>query len=222
MSRIQRYYRKNELPQALRNLEERPVVVFDLETNGLTNRSSVLSCSAFKLKIERKRGSETMKDMAADAAPAYSFPVSGPLQLIDRFERYYFSREPENYDALRVNGLREAVIRERREHKDWPHYFTEDEEFTDFLRDAGLFVAHNIDFDAQFVPFLYDKPLFCTMKSNTSGKYPKLAELARRYRIAADAHQLHGSAYDAYVTSLIFNKMVEEALPDSKQNEMFF
>ncbi|MCF7949632.1 MAG: hypothetical protein K9M94_13675, partial [Spirochaetia bacterium] len=78
------------------------------------------------------------------------------------------------------------------------------------------------DFDAQFVPFLFDKPLFCTMKSNSIGKYPKLAELARRFKISTDGAQLHGSSYDTYITALVFNKMVEEALPASKQGEMFF
>ncbi len=223
---IKRYYKKAELPQALRELNGRPVVVFDLETNGLSNRNSVLSCSAFKFSIKRAASSqpiqEASKEAAAEARTSYLFPGSGPLELIDRFERYYFSEEPENFEAIRVNGLSEQVIRQKREHQDWPTYFSEDEEFIDFLKDAGLFIAHNIDFDAQFVPFLYDKPLFCTMKSNAAGKYPKLSELARRYRIDLDISQLHGSSYDTFITALVFNKMVEEALPDSKQTEMFF
>lgn len=224
----QRYYQKTELPRALRQLAGRPVIVFDLETNGLSNRNSVLSCSAFKFSVDKREASSTYHDSqaspraAAEARPAYLFPSGGPLRLIDRFERYYFSEEPENFDAIRINGLRESVIRNKREHQDWPMHFSEDEEFTDFLKDAGLFIAHNIDFDAQFVPFLYDKPLFCTMKSNNTGKYPKLSELARRYKLEVDAQQLHGSSYDTYVTALIFNKMVAEALPDSKQTEMFF
>ena len=223
-----RYYLKSDLPRALRQLDGRPVVVFDLETNGLSNRHSVLSCSAFKFSIDERQEKTNSIDSspsdraAAELRPVYLFPSDGPLKLIDRFERYYFSEEPENFDAVRINGLSEGVIREKREHQDWPMHFSEDEEFTDFLKDAGLFIAHNIDFDAQFVPFLYDQPLFCTMKSNNTGKYPKLSELARRYKIEVDAHQLHGSSYDTYVTALIFNQMVAEALPDSKQNEMFF
>ncbi len=219
---IRRYYKKSELPQALRELDGRPVVVFDLETNGLSNRNSVLSCSAFKFSIKSSNASQPPAEAAAEARTMYLFPSNGPLELIGRFERYYFSEEPENFEAIRVNGLSEHVIRQRREHQDWPNYFSEDEEFIEFLKDAGLFVAHNIDFDAQFVPFLYDKPLFCTMKSNTAGKYPKLSELARRYSIDIDSGQLHGSSYDTFITALVFNKMVEEALPDSKQNEMFF
>ncbi len=224
----QRYYQKSELPRALRQLDARPVVVFDLETNGLSNRNSVLSCSAFKFSVDERQestdyaASPLSGRTAAEVRPASLFPSRGPLRLMDRFERYYFSEEPENFDAIRINGLSENVIRRKREQQDWPNYFSEDEEFTDFLKDAGLFIAHNIDFDAQFVPFLYDKPLFCTMKSNNTGKYPKLSELARRYKIEVDAQQLHGSSYDTYVTALIFNEMVAGALPDSKQNEMFF
>ncbi len=223
---IKRYYKKTELPQALRELNGRPVVVFDLETNGLSNRNSVLSCSAFKFSIKSAHTSrplqEANEEAAAEARISYLFPSTGPLELIGHFERYYFSEEPENFEAIRINGLSEHVIRQKREHQDWPHYFSEDEEFIDFLRDAGLFIAHNVDFDTQFVPFLYDKPLFCTMKSNAVGKYPKLSELARRYSIDFDTGQLHGSSYDTFITALVFNKMVEDALPDSKQNEMFF
>lgn len=219
---IQRYYRKTDLPHALRELKGRPVVVFDLETNGLSNRSSVLSCSAFKFSIRSSTPLEGAAGFSIQAHNPFDFPEEGPLQLTGVFERYYFSREPENMGAIRVNGLSEEVIRRHRGNEDWPDYFSDDQEFLDFLGDAGLFVAHNIDFDAQFVPFLYDKPLFCTMKSNSIGKYPKLAELARRFKISTDGDRLHGSSYDTYITALVFNKMVEEALPASKQGEMFF
>ncbi len=222
-----RYYQKTELPRVLRELNGRPVVVFDLETNGLSNRNSVLSCSAFKFSVDGKNttpdtDTDTDNKVSQGKSHPFTFPAAGPLKLIDRFERYYFSLEPENYDAIRVNGLSTDVIKQKREYQDWPLYFSEDAEFIDFLKDAGLFIAHNIDFDAQFVPFLYDKPLFCTMKSNAPGKYPKLSELARKFNINVDTHQLHGSSYDTYITALVFNKMVEEALPVSKQNEMFF
>ncbi|HKK66461.1 MAG TPA: hypothetical protein VJ967_11470 [Clostridia bacterium] len=219
---IQRYYKKSDLPHALRERKGRPIVVFDLETNGLSNRSSVLSCSAFKFSIRSSSPTEGSEGCSIQADNPFVFPEAGPLQLTGVFERYYFSQEPENMGAIRVNGLSEEVIRSRRGNEDWPAYFSEDQEFLDFLGDAGLFVAHNIDFDAQFVPFLFDKPLFCTMKSNSIGKYPKLAELARRFKISTDGDQLHGSSYDTYITALVFNKMVEEALPASKQGEMFF
>jgi DNA polymerase-3 subunit epsilon len=219
---IQRYYKKADLPHALRELKGRPLVVFDLETNGLSNRSSVLSCSAFKFSIRSSTPAEGTAGFSINPDNPFVFPEAGPLQLTRVFERYYFSREPENMGAIRVNGLSEEVIRRRRGNEDWPAYFSDDQEFLDFLGDAGLFVAHNIDFDAQFVPFLYDKPLVCTMKSNSIGKYPKLAELARRFKISTEGERLHGSSYDTYITALIFNKMVEEALPASKQREMFF
>ncbi|MFO7731819.1 MAG: hypothetical protein R6V86_13770 [Spirochaetia bacterium] len=230
---IQRYYQKTDLPHALRELKGRPIVVFDLETNGLSNRSSVLSCSAFKFSIRSSTSSKGTPGFPVEPDKTFEpdnpfepnpfvFPEAGPLQLTDVFERYYFSREPENMGAIRVNGLSEEVIRSRRENEDWPEYFSEDQDFLEFLGDAGLFVAHNIDFDAQFVPFLFEKPLFCTMKSNSIGKYPKLAELARRFKINTEGDRLHGSSYDTYITALVFNKMVEDALPASKQGEMFF
>jgi len=219
---IPRYYKKTDLPHALRELKGRPLVVFDLETNGLSNRSSVLSCSAFKFSIRSSVSAEIEPGFSVQPDNPFIFPEAGPLQLTGVFERYYFSREPENMGAIRVNGLSEEVIRSRRGSENWPTFFSEDKEFLDFIGEAGLFVAHNIDFDAQFVPFLFDKPLFCTMKSNSIGKYPKLAELARRFKITTDGAQLHGSSYDTYITALVFNKMVEEALPASKQGEMFF
>ncbi|MDZ7792569.1 MAG: hypothetical protein U5P10_02420 [Spirochaetia bacterium] len=75
---IQRYYKKTDLPQALRELKGRPVVVFDLETNGLSNRSSVLSCSAFKFSI---KGRQQLRRETRPLLPApLTIPSYSPRQ----------------------------------------------------------------------------------------------------------------------------------------------
>ena len=216
---IQRGGRTTDLRDALRQLNGRPLVVFDLETNGLSNHHSVLACSAFKFRIatHTNRG-----QVAAEPSTSYLFPSHGPLELVERFERFYLPKESLSSQAVKIHGLSMDVLIERRANRNWPVHFADDEEFLSFLQPAGLFVAHNVDFDTQFVPFLYDKTRFCTMKSNTTGKYPKLEELARRFGIETDPIRFHDSSYDTYITSLIFNRMVADALPDVQQHELLF
>jgi len=206
------YFLKEDLLPLMQKHRTSPIVVFDLETNGLNSRSSVLSCSALKLRYQGDTGSSgnTVPDL-----------ISGPLREIDAFERYYFSLEPENLSAIRINGLSVNVITEKRAGHDWPPYFRDDRAFESFCLDADLIVAHNIEFDIQFVPFLADRDLFCTMKSNTIRKYPKLSELAAAFRIDVDLNKLHQSAYDTALTALVFEHMVRKILPDLSQGELF-
>jgi DNA polymerase-3 subunit epsilon len=174
---------------------EHLVVVFDLETNGLDREDSVLSCTSIK----------------------FAYTEEGVnLGERDRFDRYYFSVEAENPEAIRINGLTRAVIAERRAGKGWPEYFRDDRDFPEFCRDAELFVAHNIEFDAKFVSCVPRDRRFCTMRRSTHlfGKYPRLSELAAYYRIPFDSGKLHGSAYDAEITGLIFEKMIVGKLAD--------
>ena len=174
------------LPQ----LENRNIIVFDLETNGLNARNSVLSCSAIK----------------------YQYVPSEPeLIEIDRFTRFYFSKEPENPAAIKKNRLTRQVLEEKRLNQKWPKYFSDDPGFRDFCVDADLLVAHNVDFDSKFVPFLSGKTFFCTMKGSIKDyeKYPKLEELAERYNVEYDRKMLHGSLYDTQITAGIFNKMIQ-------------
>jgi DNA polymerase-3 subunit epsilon len=168
------------------------IIVFDLETNGLESTASVLSCAAIKY--------------------AYQSPRNTHLREIDRFNRYYFSREPENPQAIRINGLTADVITEKRKNKSWPRYFTEDTAFETFCADADLFVAHNINFDSQFVPFIKKRKAFCTMTSNVKyfGKYPKLGELAVFFGITPEGQKLHSSEYDAELTAKILQHMIDE------------
>jgi len=204
MNSFNRYYTKEELLPLMQKHRLEPVIVFDLETNGLNRGSSVLSCSAVKLLFDASASGDNQ-----------------PFRQIDSFERYYFSVEAENLSAIRVNGLSANVLTERREGHDWPPYFRDDRDFAAFCTDAGLLVAHNIDFDIQFVPYLSHIDQFCTMKSNTVAKYPRLSELALTYGIRFNSSQLHQSRYDTDLTAAIFQKMVAEILPDLVQGELF-
>jgi DNA polymerase-3 subunit epsilon len=169
--------------------EKHVIIVFDLETNGLSREDSVLSCTAIK----------------------YAYTEDGVnLGELARFDRFYFSVEAENPEAISINGLTREVIAARRAGKQWPEYFRDDRDFPEFCRDAELFVAHNIEFDARFVTCVPRDKRFCTMRGSAGGfgKYPKLRELASHYRIPYDSGKLHGSAYDAEITGLIFEKMI--------------
>jgi DNA polymerase-3 subunit epsilon len=204
MASLFRFYEKKDLLPLMKKHRKDPVVVFDLETNGLRPENSILSCSAVKMVLDGTEGTNT------------------PMRRLAVFDRYYFPVEPENPSALRVNGLFHPVIEAHRSGRDWPRFFKDDPDFQEFCADAGLFVAHNIDFDAQFLPFLRGRDQFCTMKSNTTGKFPRLSELAAAYGIETDAAALHGSLYDTEVTAGIFLKMVGEILPDIEQGDLFF
>jgi len=167
---------------------QRPTaMVFDLETNGLYPGDSVLSCTAEKYAIE-----------------------NAGLRKIDFFNRFYFAREEENPAAVRVNGLYRGVIEEKRAGRDWPQYFLDDWDFIGFCGDVRLVVAHNLEFDIRFCPFLSGKERFCTMKSHGFGKYPKLSEIARRYDIEAAADKLHTGEYDTALTAGVFGGILKD------------
>lgn len=206
-----RFYQKTDLTPLLKKHRRSSIVVFDLETNGLRPGSSILSCSAVKLVMD---GHEDF--------PHGEKSPSGPLRQVDFFERFYFSMEPENPSAVQVNGLSSYMIEKYRDGKSWPLYYADDPSFEEFCRDAGLFVAHNIDFDAQFLPFLDGRDQFCTMKSNTRSKFPKLSELAVSFGIEVKASRLHGSTYDTMITAEIFQRMAKEVMPDVEQGDLFF
>jgi DNA polymerase III epsilon subunit-like protein len=48
------------------------------------------------------------------------------------------------------------------------------------------------------------------MKSHTRGKYPKLGDLARRYKIPVDEGVLHTGEYDVALTAEIFRRIIED------------
>jgi DNA polymerase III epsilon subunit-like protein len=178
-------------------MEKRPVIFFDVETNGLSGSSSVLSIAAIK----------AMFDETAAAGE-------------ETFSRFYYRNPGEREDpqALAVNGLTDAVIRAKRAGVRYAKHFHNDKDFEQFCAGVNHYVGHNISFDRKFLPFSL-KHCFCTMKENTaviklkkmarSGyKYPRLSEAAAYYGLAADTGRLHGSDYDTRLTCEIFKKML--------------
>jgi DNA polymerase III epsilon subunit-like protein len=177
----------NRLRDYLRTAHEAVILVFDLETNGLEPRDSVLSCSAEKFSFK-----------------------DGTLSAIGAFNRFYFPTEEENPSAVRVNGLTRDVLVKKRKGREWPLHFRDDWDFIEFCGDVSLVVAHNLEFDLRFCPFLSKKERFCTMKSHTRGKYPKLGDLARRYEIPVNEGGLHAGEYDVHLTAEIFRQVLAD------------
>jgi hypothetical protein len=109
------------------------IIIFDLETNGLYAGCSVLSCSAIKYEFD---------------------PNTYEMTEIDRFNRYYYPVEEYDPQAIAVNRLTREVITEKRGDCTYPDHFCTDSTFETFCSDAERFVAHNISFEMQFVPFI--------------------------------------------------------------------
>lgn len=181
-----------------------PLVFFDVETNGLSGNSSVLSIAAIKAV----------------------FDGNGIDTIEDSFSRFYYRNpgERESREALAVNGLTDEVIRAKRGDAGYAEQFRQDKDFRIFCAGVNHYVAHNISFDRQFVRFPL-KYCFCTMRENTNiirikryyggFKYPRLSETAEYYGIAPETAKLHGSDYDTRLTYEIFKKMLRD--PRTKQ-----
>jgi DNA polymerase-3 subunit epsilon len=177
----------------------KPVIFFDVETNGLDKNSSVLSITAIKALYNGR-------DVDA-------------IETI--FTRFYYRKagEPVDPGALKVNGLSDEVIRKNRGDAHYPEHFSEDEDFKALCTGVRHYVGHNIAFDRKFVCFPL-KHCFCTMKENTpvvkikrytgGFKYPQLSEAAAFYGLAPDTGKLHGSDYDTRLTYEIFRKMLND------------
>lgn len=182
-------YSLQTLKTYLASLDDRTIVVFDVETNGLKRYHSVLSIAAIKYRFS--------KDGTA------------PLTEIDNLIRYYYAREPENRSAIAVNGLTASVIAERRGGAAYPEHFDQDREVVAFFQDAGIVVAHNVEFDKMFLSVFPQFPelhYFCTMKG--FGGYIKLYDLAVREKVLVDVNKLHDSSYDARLAGKLFEKLV--------------
>jgi DNA polymerase-3 subunit epsilon len=185
------------------------VVFFDTETNGFTSQYSVLSISAIKAVFSGTKAA--ISDV-----------------IVDRYERFYYRKPGEilSAGAVKVNGLTDEIIAEKRGCAAYPRHFHEDiEAFRIFCGESCHFSAHNIAFDQQFIPFPLSN-IFCTMNENknvinlrrkTGGlKFPSLSETACFYGINVCTDQLHGSAYDTHLVYLIFKKMLETSETQKK------
>jgi DNA polymerase-3 subunit epsilon len=195
-----RKHAKPELDGFLNDKRETRIIIFDVETNGLNGRYSVLGCSAIKYEID---------------------PNTHEMTEIDRFNRYYYPVEQFEPQAIAVNGLTRDVITEKRGDAAYPKHFSMDPDFETFCSDTERFVAHNISFDMQFIPFMREKKKFCTMMTNMNivavefleskneWKWPRLSETAIHYGIPLNESGLHNSMYDTEITAKVLSKMLE-------------
>ena len=214
---IDKFYpptRKHAKPEIDRFLDVKSktrIIIFDVETNGLSGFYSVLSCSAIK----------------------YDFgPNTYEMTEIDRFNRYYYPVEQFDTQAIDVNGLTREVITAKRGDSVYPDHFCMDSAFETFCSDTERFVAHNISFDMQFIPLMEEKKKFCTMMTNTDivcvyfmaqkneWKWPKLSETAIHYGIPFNENDLHNSMCDTEITAKIFLKMIEAMNRDDNEIEL--
>lgn len=211
-----------EIVDFLSGADNYTIIIFDTETNGLPPpRSpvcpSTLSISAIKAVIRSKE----------------------ELEPVAIYNRYYYPREDYDQGAIGINGLTEHVIDGKRAEsiKQYQVYFDQDyEDFQEFCSGVKLFVGHNAqDFDTQFVPCIDWKTvkIFDTMHANTDvvcarwesrGHYdhgiwsdkpgwkaPRLIEAAEFYKIKFEDTELHGSLYDATITSKVFMEMLKRS-----------
>lgn len=180
------------------------IIVLDIETNGLSSRFSVLSCSAIKLNVSL---------------------LNCTFNELDRFDRYYYPIEPFEAKAIAINGLTKEEISRRRGGATYPMHFTHDKDFDRFCGDVHGFVCHNTDFESRFVAQMGQCRKFCTMKTNTGVvktrylswkedyKWPTLEETAQHYEIHVDRDRLHNSMVDVEITASIFHKMLKNGTP---------
>ncbi|MBN2838450.1 MAG: 3'-5' exonuclease [Fusobacteriaceae bacterium] len=176
---------------------DRELIIFDTETNGMGN-CSVLSIACIKLLYNFKKNT---------------------LEKIGEYSRFYFRKPGEipNQGALKVNGLYDYVIEEKRKNVGYPKYFLDDtEDLKSFIGECKHFVAHNIAFDRNFIPFRL-KYQFCTMNENVeilkilkgnSYKWPKLSELSDYYRVPYENDNLHDSYYDTLILARVVFRML--------------
>jgi DNA polymerase III epsilon subunit-like protein len=190
-------------------ISPRNVIFLDVETNGLSGHSSVLSVTAIKA-LFNGNNIDTIEDV---------------------FTRFYFRNPGEraNPEAIKVNGLRDEAIRKMRGNAKYAEHFNGDGDFAAFCAGVNHYVGHNISFDRMFIHFPL-KHCFCTMKENTKiirikghnagFKYPRLSEAAAYYGLSPESGKLHGSEYDTRLTYEIFRKMLGD--PRTKQRVLAF
>lgn len=170
-------------------------IVFDLETNGLYSRCSVLSIGAIKYEYLREENI---------------------IKEISRLNRFYYPKSG-NFDpeACAVNGLSESIINANRAGQQYPEYFSDDSDVVAFFQDIDGLVGHNISFDLKFINFIPETiKTFCTMnvfRKAFNGLPYKLYDVADYFKFDYNKNNLHNSIYDAELTSKIFFKICNMA-----------
>ena len=180
-------------------MSSRLVIFFDFETNGFTG-SSVLEAALIKCRVNSE----------GEAIP------------IHIFHRYYHAEESFNMRAFEVHGLSPDIIEDNRMEQmaEYARYFAKDEDLLVFSSGCSHWVAHNIDFDKDFLPFEPPRR-FCTMRENTpvlrlprrshrGFKFPTLRETALYYGLDYDESRAHNGLYDATLARDIFLSMVKK------------
>lgn len=194
----------------LRGAKNYKLISFDTETSGLIPEGyrpgmklpSVLSISAWKVLIYSK----------------------DKIEILDTYNRYYYSKETPHPKAIQVNGLTLEKLTELRRGTTYPDFFLDDQDdFVSFCSGVDLFIGHNaIQFDCILVPCIdWTKvKVFDTKETNTGVvptefrydkndyRWPKLAETIPFYNIPSDKEQLHGSLYDSKMTLEVFKQML--------------
>lgn len=155
-------------------------MVFDTETNGLSEDKSVLSFSAVI--------------------------IDDDYNIVQVVDRYYYPEEEYNKEAIRINGLTKEVIKDHRKNATYPMYFKDDKDVVSLFEREEIteIIGHNISFDISFVEHhlkisLSGKKQFCTMIKTKylynapykieyacgfeEPKYPKLSEAIRWAKI---------------------------------------
>lgn len=178
----------------------------DLETTGLSPSCSVLSASSVLVGVS----------------------TTGQLTKNGVFNRYYYPEEGTN-PAVQINGLSFEEISKHRDKATYPGYFKDDaESFRNFLEAAGLFIAHNLRFDASFLPFKLS-PGLCTMRfhddlTRITGNRrfgPSLERLAWHYGVKLDLSRRHTSLYDVELLVCIFERMLKLRETKSRLRQAF-
>ena len=177
-------------------------LIFDTETNGLSQKNSLLSISYIVLDSDN--------------------------DILEQNSRYYFPKEPPNWNAIKINGLTYSKIRQLRRGAFYPEYFEDDRDFyINLLNNYNIseFIAHNMKFDIQWLQPIIDLSnigkysKFCTMIENKDivnaknirgyKKVPKLIEACRFYNIEFYEDEAHDSAYDTLKTFELYKKTKE-------------
>ncbi len=186
-------------------------IIFDFETNGFSKDNSVLSLSAVKCNY-----------------------VDGEIKVTDNYDRFYYSEEPYNERAIKVNKLSRFRVNVLRNNVNYPELYKDDKGFSIFCGGVDSFVAHNIVFDEKFVPFLLPNK-FCTMQNfkkqvnaktkKGTLKTPTLLELVNYFKIPVNPMKLHSSDFDVKMTLEVLkrntnNKYFIEFINKSKTTEI--
>ena len=177
--------------------------MFDFETNGINPDSSVLEAAFIKIKINLQ--TKEIEDSKI-------------------LHRFYFPKQKEvfDYSAYSIHNISLDKIKKEREKQKYALYFNEDKDATSFIEDADIMVAHNIDFDYQFLPKNFYSEKICTMKGtkniikalNISGriKNPTLKELSTFLNIPFEDTAAHGALYDTQILKKCFIEALKRNL----------